>query len=44
MLIGLDEDMNPLDIELIRLKVNVSGITLKKKVFPHYLENFLELS
>ena len=30
MLIGLDEDMNPIDIELIWLKVNVSGITFVK--------------
>jgi len=42
MLIGLDGNMTPIDIEVIREKVKVRRITfVKKMVSPHYLENCL---
>jgi len=42
---GLSEDMNPIDIEFTRSKVNVTRVTFVKiVVFAHYLENNLSLS
>ena len=50
MLIGLGEDMAPIDFEFTRSKGKVTSVTffLKKKrkhmVFAHYLENNLSQS
>jgi len=41
ILISLDGDMTPNDIEAIRSKVKFRRITFVKKGSPHYLENCL---
>ena len=43
LLIGLGEDMTPIDLEFTKLKVEVTWVTCKKckNVSTHYLENYL---